>query len=108
LIYGLTNIHNVPSLRTGRFSKLLLLPPTLELLTTITTFESPLTEITPPKNAEDYIRPRGLIGRKVFTESLIAEFLINGLLRDKSGTLKLLEKGSVSKEQINAISKAKA
>jgi acetyl esterase/lipase len=101
-------MHNVPSLGTGRFSKLPPLPPTPELLAATTTFESPPTEIAPPKNAEDYMRPRGLIGRKVFTESLIAEFLINGLLRDESGTLKLPEKGSVSEEQIDAISKAKA
>jgi hypothetical protein len=107
-MYGLTNIHNVLSLRTGQFSKLLPLPLTLELLAATTTFESPPTEIAPPKNAEDYIRPKRLMGRKVFTESLIAEFLINSLLRDESGTLKLLEKGSVSEEQIDVISKAKA
>jgi hypothetical protein len=101
-------MHNVPSLGTGRFSKLPPLPPTPELLAAATTFESPPTEITPPKNAEDYMRPRALMGRKVFTESLIAEFLIKGLLRDESGALKLPEKGSVSEEEIDAISKTKA
>jgi hypothetical protein len=88
--------------------KLLLLPPTLELLTIITIFKSPSTGIASPKNTEDYIRPRELIGRKVFIKSLIIEFLIKGLLRDKSGVLKLLEKGSINKEQINIINKAKA
>ncbi|XMA20773.1 hypothetical protein WAI453_013564 [Rhynchosporium graminicola] len=97
-------MHNIPSLKTGLFSKLLPLPLTAELLAAATTFESPPTEIAPPKNAEDCMRPRALIGRKVFIESLIAEFLINSLLRDRSDTLKLPEKGSVSEEQINTIS----
>ncbi|KAH8674371.1 Alpha/Beta hydrolase protein [Tricladium varicosporioides] len=104
-MYGPTNMHNVPSLGTGRFSNPPPLQlPTPELLVAATTFEAPPTEITPPKNAEDYMRPRALMGRKVFTESLIVEFLIKGLPRDESGEPKLPEKGSVSKEEINAIS----
>jgi hypothetical protein len=91
-----------------RFSILPPLLPTPELLAAATTFESPPTEIAPPKIAEDYMRPRALMGRKVFTKSLIAEFLIKRLLRDESGALELPEKGSVSEEQIDAISKAKA
>lgn len=107
-MYGPTNMHNVPSLGIGRFSNfpLPLLNP--KLLDAATTFGAPPTEINPPKNMEDYMRPRALIGRKVFTESLVAEFLIKGLLRDESGGLKFPEKGSVSEEEINTISKTKA
>jgi len=78
-----------PSLGIGRFSKLPLLPPTPELLVTATTFEAPPTEITPPKNMEDYMRPRALMGMKIFHDSCITKFLIHGLQKDENDELKL-------------------
>jgi hypothetical protein len=51
------------------------------------------------------MRPRGLMGMKIFRESRITEFLIHSLQKDENDELKLPEKGSVSEEEINAISK---
>lgn len=107
-MYGPTNMHDVQSLGMGRFSDFLPSPPTPELLIAVTTFDAPPTEITPPKNVEDYMRPRGRMGMEIFRESRIAEFLIKGLQKGENDELKWPERGSVSEEEINAISKTKS
>ena len=106
-MYGPTNLHNVPYLGIGRLSKFPLVPPTAELLDAATNFEAPPTEFAPPSNKEDLLKPRAVMGRIIFQQGLMTDFLINGLQNDGEGRLKLPEKGSASVEQIDAISKAK-
>jgi hypothetical protein len=97
-------MHNVPSLGMSRFSNFPPPPPTPELLTAAT-FKAPPTEFSPPKHMKDYMRARSRMGERIFGAGLIAEFLIRGLQKDETGKPKLPEKGSVSEEEVNVISK---
>jgi len=46
------------------------------------------------------------MARHLFESGIMAEFLIKGLVRGKQGELCFPEPGSVSKEEIDAISKS--
>jgi hypothetical protein len=104
-MYGPTDMHTLPYLGMGRLSKLPLPLSTPEILAAAFDFEKPPTEISIPKHSDDYLRPRGLMGMNIFRRGLIAEFLIRGLERDENGGLKLPDRGSASKEEIDKISK---
>ncbi len=95
-------MHTLPYL--GRFSKRRILPCTPDVLAAATNYNCPPTkqEIF---TDEDYDRPRLVVGMNVFKNSIIAEFLIKGLVTREDTTLELPKPGCVKKEEIDAISK---
>ncbi|KAL2067735.1 hypothetical protein VTL71DRAFT_15831 [Oculimacula yallundae] len=99
-LYGPTNFHHLPYQQRGRFSQRCNLLCTSETLAAATEYSHPPTETMIGR--KDH--PRGTMARQIFEQGLIAEFLIKGLLRERDGTLRLPEQGSVSKEEIDEIS----
>jgi hypothetical protein len=102
--YGPTNMHQLPYLRSGRLSALVLPSCTTELLKAATDFDNPPTEIDIPLRVEDYTRPRGIMGLAVFRESIIAEFILRGFIEGPGGSLQLPTQGCVAAEEIDGIS----
>ncbi|KAI6715301.1 beta-ketoacyl synthase domain-containing protein [Diplocarpon mali] len=79
-------------------------PCTAEVLAAATTYDNPPTDTPLPKSARDCIRPRQIMAMNIFQRSLVAEFLLKGLVRMDDGSLRLPEQGCVSKEEVDAIS----
>ncbi len=104
-MYGPTNMHTLPYLFRGRLSHLPLPPLTSEVLAVATNFNEPPTDVPVPKHSDDYVKPRGLMSMNIFRTSVIAEFLLKGLQKDDEDRLKLPERGCVSSEEIDEISK---
>lgn len=104
-MYGPTNMHSLPYLQ--RFSNLKMsnLACTPDVLAAGTRYDDPPSEWKIPSGPGDYIKPRSLMGIHIFHRGIIAEFLIRGLSRHEDGTLSLPERGSVSEEEIDEISK---
>lgn len=87
-LYGPTNIEDLKSL--GRASK----PPLANYLDKATNFKEP------PTCEIDRESPRNCMGRVMFDESLVQDFLILGLRWSKVGGLKWPEKGFATKKNI--------
>lgn len=104
-LYGPTNMNGLPSLHSDRLSKLMLPPCTPELLTAGTYFEQPPTEFPVVQKPEDYKRPRTVMVLSIFRKALLREYLLRGLTRTEDGKLKLPERGSITKQEIDEISK---
>jgi hypothetical protein len=102
-MYRPTDMHNVLSLGKGQLYNGL--PNVEDLCGAI--LEVPSTEFSLVEEVADYLRPRSLMILMISIEGLMTECLIKGIQQDETGILKLLQKGSVSKEEINAISKIK-
>ncbi|PBP24836.1 hypothetical protein BUE80_DR004233 [Diplocarpon rosae] len=103
-MYGPTNLHHLPYLHRFAANPGSTLPCTADVLAAATTYENPPTDIPVPKSAKDRVRPRQIMAMNVFQRGLVAEFLLQGLVRLDDGTLSLPEPGCVSKEEVDAIS----
>ncbi|KAN0102844.1 alpha/beta-hydrolase [Hyaloscypha variabilis] len=103
-LYGPTNMNGLPSLHSDRLSKLILPPCTSEFLAAGTYFDQPPTEFPVVQKPEDYKRPRTGMVLTIFRKALIREYLLRGLIRGEDGKLRLPERGSVTKEEIDEIS----
>jgi len=103
-LYGPTNMNGLPSLHSDRLSKLFLPPCTSELLTAGTYFDHQPTEFPVVQKPEDYKRPRTVMVLTIFRKALIREYLLRGLTRGDDGKLRLPERGSITKDEIDAIS----
>lgn len=106
-------MHDLPYLNRGRLSIANCPIPdcTAELLASATDYENPPSEFTIPQSKEDYERPRRYLGLNMFRKGIVPEFLLRGLVRcgDREGEagLRLPEKGSVTEEAIDDISKSR-
>ncbi|CAL3966121.1 hypothetical protein PZA11_002880 [Diplocarpon coronariae] len=103
-MYGPTNLHHLPYLHRFVANPGSTLPCTAEVLAAATTYDNPPTDTPLPKSARDCIRPRQIMAMNIFQRSLVAEFLLKGLVRMDDGSLRLPEQGCVSKEEVDAIS----
>jgi len=103
-MYGPTTIHSLQYQQKGRFSKRCNLPCTPETLAAAINYGQPPTEKRISQTGQDNYRPRNVMARHLFESGIMAEFLIKGLVRGKQGELCFPEPGSVSKEEIDAIS----
>lgn len=99
-------MNALPSLHSDRLSKLLLPPCTPELLTAGTYYDHPPTEFPVVQKPDDYKRPRTQMVLTIFRKALIREYLLRGLVRGEDGKLRLPERGSITKEEIDEISTA--
>ena len=106
-MYGPTTLHSVQYQQQGRFSKRCSLPCTTETLAAATNYAQPPTEKKISQTAQDKYAPRNIMARHLFERGIVAEFLVKGLVRGTDGSLAFAEKGSVSKEEIDDISKSK-
>lgn len=103
-MYGPTDMHNLPYLQRFSNLKLSSLACTPDVLAAGTHYDEPPTEIAIPTGPNDYLRPRGIMAINLFHRGIVAEFLVRGLVKSADGTLRLPERGSASKEEIDAIS----
>ena len=97
-------MNALPSLHSDRLSKLILPPCTSELLTAGTYYDSPPTEFPVVQKTEDYKRPRTVMVLNIFRKALLREYLLRGLVRGEDGKLRLPERGSITKDEIDEIS----
>jgi hypothetical protein len=97
-------MNMLPSLSSDRLSKLNLPPCTSELLAAETYYDHPPTEFPVVQKPEDYKRPRTVMILTVFREALLREYLLRGLTRSGDDKLRLPERGSITKEEIDEIS----
>lgn len=97
-------MNRLPSLSSDRLSKLNLPPCTSGLLAAETYYDHPPTEFPVVQKPEDYKRPRTVMILTVFRKALLREYLLRGLTRGEYGKLRLLERGSITKEEIDEIS----
>jgi hypothetical protein len=97
-------MNGLPSLHSDRLSKLHLPPCTPELLNAGTYYDHPPTEFPVVHKPEDYKRPRTVMILTIFRKALLREYLLRGLVRGEDGKLRLPEQGSVTKDEIDAIS----
>jgi hypothetical protein len=104
-LHGPTNMNGLPSLHSDRLSKLLLPPCTPELLNAGTYYDHPPTEFPVVQKPEDYKRPRTVMILTVFRKALLREYLLRGLVRSDDGKLRLPERGLVTKDEIDEISR---
>ncbi|PBP22821.1 polyketide synthase, partial [Diplocarpon rosae] len=101
-MYGPTNLHHLPADKTRLTSPQV--PCTADVLAAATTYENPPTDIPLPRSAKDCIRPRQIMAMNVFQRGVVAEFVLQGLVRLDDGSLSLPAPGCVSKEEVDAIS----
>lgn len=106
-LYAPTDMHNLPYLNRGRLSVANCPLPdcTAELLASATNYKTPPSEFKIPRSKEDYEHPRRYLGLHIFREGVVPEVLLKGLVRRGDGKLRLPEKGSVTKQEIDNISK---
>ena len=97
-------MNRLPSLSSNRLSKLNLPPCISELLAAKTYYDHPPTKFPVMQKPEDYRRPRTIMILTVFREALLPEYLVQGLIRDGDGKLRLPERVSITKEKIDEIS----
>jgi hypothetical protein len=108
-LYAPTDMHNLPYLNRGRLSiaNCPIPPCTADLLASATDYENPPSRFAIPQRKEDYERPRRYLGLHIFREEIVSDVLLGGLVRCEDGELRLPEKGSVTKEVIDDISKSR-
>ena len=97
-------MNALPSLHSDRLSKLILPACTSEFLAAATYFDQPPTEFPVVQKPEDYKRPRTGMVLTLFRKALIREYLLRGLVRGEDGKLRLPERGSITKDEIDEIS----
>jgi hypothetical protein len=103
-LYGPTNMYALPSLHSDRFARLILPSCTSEVLAAGTSYDQPPTEFSVPQRTDDYRRPRTVMFLTILRKAMLREYLLRGLIRGEDGKLRLPERGSVSKEEIDEIS----
>lgn len=104
-LYGPTNLHRVPYLQRGRLPHYKAPVFTHEILAAGTNYAKPPTDTGCPAMSQAFSTPRSQINLAMFRNSIIAEFLLNGLTRHEDETLEMPAKGCVRPEQIDEISK---
>ena len=99
-------MHNLPYLNRGRLSidKYPILDCMPDLLASATDYDNPLSEYAVPQYKEDLECLRRFLALNM---SIVAEVLPRGLVRYGNRGLRLPEKGSVTKQAINAISRSR-
>lgn len=107
-MYGPTDMNRVPYLQRGRLSEYDAPSCTPEILAMATDFERPPTDTGCFPVPLGFSNPRSIISLTMFREGTTAEFLLKGLTRGEDGTLRMPEKGCVTKEEIDKISKCQA
>lgn len=103
-MYGPTDMNRVPYLQRGRLSKYDAPKCTPEVLAEATNFPRPPSDTGCFPKSSGFSTPRSQISFAMFRGGTTAEFLLKGLVRGEDGTLRMPEKGCVSREEINAIS----
>lgn len=128
-LYPPTNMHILPYSGKGRTSALTLPPISQSLLAEATDYDAPPTQRAMAKETLDYFGPRAVMSTHVFRQSVIAEVLVKGLRNgvwtdeeefeereerdsgyegdydNKERQLRLPEKGCLTTEEVDEISK---